>query len=130
MKKVKEFNCDNLKDIKSDIANALRAVSMKYGVELNLGTVNYYEDEFTVKISGSPKLTKNQKLRKKCIEWNSVKRNYSELQTMEINNRSNNDKFTFVGMKLSTKKNCFELQNNKNGKIYNTNYENMIELFG
>jgi len=50
---IKSFDKQNLKIIREDISNALKAVEQKHGMKLHLGNISFTSDEFSGKLKAS-----------------------------------------------------------------------------
>lgn len=53
MKKLTEFQRDDIKMLRVEINNALKDVAVKYGIELKLGNINFTSANFSAKLKAS-----------------------------------------------------------------------------
>ena len=73
MSKITVINKTNIKDIRKDVAAALKAVEAKYGIQLSLGNMRYSDTNFRGKLEGDV-VSPMALAKRKTIDWNKEAR--------------------------------------------------------
>jgi len=114
------INTENLKQFRKEFKEVVKQLESKFKVTINLGDINYKDNEFTTKLTvtnstGNMAVDMKNIFDMYCIQKGLKKTDYGKMISI------NRKKYKIVGIKPKSRKNCVIIQDPKTLKTFVTN---------
>lgn len=131
--KINQFDTSNLKEIRTEIDNALKSVSDKFKISLKVGNITYSANEFRAKLEAAIQTSNASGMSTKQIKAIENLRNYGDMfdvSEKDLNKTftSGNRTFKFVGLMPSRPKFPVLAEDVKTNKLFKFNESVLKQL--
>ena len=124
--KITSFDCNTVKNLRSDIDSALAILSKKYGIEISAGNASFTASNVTYKVQASVKASNGITMTKEASDFNTygsrLLTGFTLGQTITLQGKQ----YTIAGWKMRAQKNPVIVS--REGKTYRVSTE-MIKMY-
>lgn len=111
------FNKQELKEMRGEIAAALKSVEEKFGVDFSLGTISYTSNAFSAKLTCTQRNENGESVSPEALDFQRYAKQFGITKQLGDAFVSGGQTFTIVGLKPRSHKYPI-LGKGANGKVY------------